>query len=328
MGPFSEWYSMLAKWLAAMALATAPGGIITLAELPQQGRQYLLPGLCVAAITHLALAAWYIRRFGRISELEIRSPKTAEIGPGQLDWLGPPRRSPFTAIAWKQWRESGPLALVGMAVMYGLVAMFLAMNWHNSYVSYSKRGFVGLVVGASASIGFAIAMIVGIGAFLSDVGSGINTFWRSRPINPDLWFWTKYLGGLAILLAAIYGPIVLVESPLISLFYVWPLGSAVPVLAAMTVATFASAVAMTCLVRNAVYAAIVSIAVVHLGITAVAFTLAVARSVRGEAWPENTGHLFDMTALQIAAGLLLSFIVSTLIAWLAVRYDWGRKSRY
>jgi hypothetical protein len=31
---------------------------------------------------------------------------------------------------------------------------------------------------------------------------------------------------------------------------------------------------------------------------------------------------------SLAAGLRLCFIVSTLIAWLAVRYDWGYKSRF
>jgi len=30
----------------------------------------------------------------------------------------------------------------------------------------------------------------------------------------------------------------------------------------------------------------------------------------------------------IAAGFILSFAICTLLAWLAMRYDWGRKSRY
>ena len=44
----------------------------------------------------------------------------------------------------------------------------------------------------SFSIGLAVAMIVGIGVFLYDVGPGLSSFWRSRPINPNLWFWIKF----------------------------------------------------------------------------------------------------------------------------------------
>ena len=41
------------------------------------------------------------------------------------------------------------------------------------------------------SLGFGVALIVGIGVCLNDVGSSCNTFWRSQPINPDLWFWSE-----------------------------------------------------------------------------------------------------------------------------------------
>jgi hypothetical protein len=30
----------------------------------------------------------------------------------------------------------------------------------------------------------------------------------------------------------------------------------------------------------------------------------------------------------MAIAMLINFVVGTLVAWLAVRYDWGRTSRY
>jgi len=39
-------------------------------------------------------------------------------------------------------------------------------------------------------------------------------------------------------------------------------------------------------------------------------------------------QLTDMSDDQISFGLMIAFAASTIIAWLATRYDWGRKSRY
>ena len=42
----------------------------------------------------------------------------------------------------------------------------------------------------------------------------------------------------------------------------------------------------------------------------------------------NPSIWWEPTVMQVATGLITSFVISTLIAWLAMRYDWGRKSRY
>jgi hypothetical protein len=347
LGPFFQWPSGGVKWLAVLGLATAPGGFTTLAYATDGDRQYLLPALCVMTVTLILLAIRYVCRFGRISDTEIRSPKTAQVGPGPLGWLGPPRRSPFTAIVWKQCRESGPLALVGVAVVIAIVAVIFAVNWHQFNDNVGQLPVFLLVVFAavSASFGMVVAMIVGIGVFLHDTGPGLNTFWRSRPIRPNLWFWTKFTSGLAIALAAIYGPIVLfavlfalpgsfifVTSPDIELANAVNLlresfDPVILVFPTITIATFAAAAAMTCLVRNAVYAAILSIAVVYIGFLATAFALAVAQLIRSEGSLIYIGKAIDeMSPVQAAAGLLLTFIACTLLAWLAVRNDWGQKA--
>ena len=91
-------------------------------------------------------------------------------------------------------------------------------------------------------------------------------------------------------------------------------------------AIFAAAVMTTCLVRHAVYAAILSLAVVYLGTLAglgLWFLAGLLHLV-----PLNAVRWWEPSEAQVAFGMALSFVTSTIIAWLAVRYDWGRKSRY
>ena len=76
--------------------------------------------------------------------------------------------------------------------------------WGNSrpiqgYYDNDASYTVDLLVTITAMIGLLVALIVGIGMFDQDLGPRLNDFWRSRPIHPDLWFWTKYLAGLSIL---------------------------------------------------------------------------------------------------------------------------------
>jgi hypothetical protein len=325
------------SWIEVVGLATAPGGLIPVVDDPTfRGVQLRAVGLALATVTHVALAAWYVMRFARISDLEIRSPKTAVRGTG-LDWLGAPRRSPLAAIAWKQVRESGPLALVGLAV----IAATAVVLWMG--IERSSRHVVSIYALASATVGWSFAIIGGIGAFFYDVRPRLNEFWRSRPINPDLWFWSKFLSGLTIVLAAIYGPIVLIvlshiialivspdfELPLLINRLAVSYEPALLLFPVITIALFAAAAAMICLVRNAVYAAILCIAVVSFGFVATAISIAVVQLLRGEEGPKYLYEVFDdVTPLQGAAGFSLTCILCTILAWLAVRHDWGKKSRY
>jgi ABC-type transport system involved in multi-copper enzyme maturation permease subunit len=250
---FSAW-PVADQYLAILVTGTAPGGIVTIVESARNFRNLFLSGLLVFGLTHLILAATYVFRFARPVNLEVRSHR---VSPADNGWLGKPRQSEFTALAWKQARESGPIAAAGLAMIIGLAASTVAAN---DPQHRDKLADIYAVV--AVMMGMAIAIVIGIGAFLNDVRPGINTFWRSRPINPDMAFWTKFGCGLAILLASIYAPI---------LFLAWrggriySLESGTYFYPVIHVTLFAAAVAMTCLVRNAVYAAILSIAATFLG---------------------------------------------------------------
>jgi len=317
----SEWITRL-EWIKVVGLSTAPGGFAPAIGITE-GTPRLLPlGIFTAVVVHLALAIWYVRSFGRVANLEIRSPQIAAREAGRTDWLAPPRRSQLTAVVWKQFRESGPIVLVGLAGVVGIVLLFMAAERIVAAggTTYTPLGMIYARV--AIVFGFVVALVVGIGVCLHDVAPQLSTFWRSRPINPDLWFWTKFGTGLMIVLAAIYVPILLVTLP-VGLDNLWdPDVSFIPTL---HIAVFAAAVMTTCLVRHAVYAAILSIAVVYLGVLTVLATWLAAGMLGlvrlNPVW-------WEPTEMQVAAGLLISFFASTLIAWLAVRYDWGWKSRY
>lgn len=323
---FTEWPSAVGKLLALAGAAAAPGGLVTLEDAVDNNMRYFAFAVCVTCLTMVILAAWYVCRFARSWNMENRSPQAAEVSDCPRDWLGPPRRWAVSAIAWKQVRESGPLALLGVGVVFALSAtIFLVDDPGYRHDDFSR--FLEFFAVLSFSIGLAVAMIIGIGVFLYDVGTGLSAFWRSRPINPDVWFLVKFGSGLAIVLAAIYGPVVLLALPRSTAMNLEE--NSLLVYPAITVAVFAAAAAMTCLARNAVYAAILSVSVAYLGFIATAFAVAGVRILQIRTRPDNLGDVFaEVTMLQASAGMFMTFLLCTLLAWLAVRNDWGQKSRY
>jgi hypothetical protein len=226
---------------------------------------------------------------------------------------------PITAIAWKQIRESGSIALAGLAIVIGTTLLIWLQVRGDIQSSLGD-----VLAGVSLAMGMGLAGVVGIGVLFYDTKPGINTFWRSRPINADLWFWTKFASGLAILFTAIYGPI--------ALFALLGDSSAQSYLShpdsqiwfAIHFTTFAAAVAMTALVRQAVYAAILSIAATYSGVACVGLAVFVASKL---GWAERPReYALDLTNFEVTIGLLIGFVAWTLVAWLAVRNDWGQKS--
>ena len=99
------------------------------------------------------------------------------------------------------------------------------------------------------------------------------------------------------------------------------------VIVASQVAVFAAAVMMTSLVRQAVYAAILSVAVVYIGILAYLIAYMIMHYF-GLVYGRMPFEWWHITEDQALAGALVTAIVSMFAAWLAMRNDWGRKSRY
>ena len=305
------------SWLPTIGLSLAPGGGALLLggpALEMTQAKFALAAWITAAV-HAALVAIYLQRFGRITEREIVSPRHAKRNELRFDWLAPPRRSPLTAIVWKQFRESGPVALVGLAGMVAIVLLMTVLQGSNA------RPF-DTYFAVAASLGSGIALVIGIGVVLHDMGPRLLTFWRSRPIDPDAWFWVKFVTGLIVMFSSLYAPLPVIAAVSQT---ARPHPDAL-VLPALHAAAFAAAVAMTCLVRHAVYAAIFSIALLYASVAAT-WGLLVAAARVGRL-PIPSEGLSDMTEAQVALGLISCFAASTVVAWLAVRNDWGWKSRY
>jgi hypothetical protein len=307
----------------ALAISTGPCGFVIAVNSPA-ARSHLPMMVSAAAVSHIGLLIWYVFRFGRIANAEVRSPQNATGNMTRPNWLGTPRKSPFSAIAWKQYRESAPLALAGIA---GCVSITGITVLADAYMGGRWRTeFVGEVYPRMAVVfGMFVALVAGIGVCFNDMQPKINSFWRSRPIQPDAWFWSRFATGLIIVMASTYIPIAVLVALDLADFNSWnvPEAFAIPV---AQMALFAAAVMTTCLVRHAVYAAILSMAVVYLGTIGGMGLWFVAALLGWVSVPVE--YWWEPSDATMAFGFALSFITSTIIAWLATRYDWGRKSRY
>jgi len=306
--------------MISCALATAPIGFLPAAAFTEAhggSAVQLAAAIVVGIAAHFVLAILYVGRFGRITNTVTHSPRPAARSTSQPAWLPPPRGSAISAIAWKQLRESGPLVLAGLAGVVAVVAIAFVADPNTMLHGNS---FAKFFAGATVAVGYAIAIIVGIGICLYDVSPKISTFWRSRPINVDLWFWCKYVTGLLVLLAALYLPVIFViylTHPNPREFLTSSESHMMPFLHA---AMFAAAAAMTCIVRNAVYAAILSVAVVYLGV----LTIIGAQNFTAIlGWTTAPAHWWEPSEVLISCGFAFSFATSTILAWLAMRYDWG-----
>jgi hypothetical protein len=310
-------------WLSVLALAVLPCGIGVILT-PQFGYPELLLGVGTAAMVHLLLAAFYVRQFGRTMERSVTSPKVATRDTQRIDWLNAPRPSPLAAVMWKQFRESVPIAVAGWAVIVGVTILMYAMESS----SHTTTRFAEMYSRVSISLGFCIALVTGIGVALQDMGPQLNTFWRSRPIHGDLWFWTKFITGLLIVVAVIYVPQLLLigEDD-----YGNPdFTELISVMAILHTSAYAAAVAMTCLVRHAVYAAILSIGALTASIGA-AWCIWMLPTWLGTVKSQRDDSPIPADSMELAAtltGLFACFVISTVFGWLAMRNDWGWKSRY
>ena len=227
---------------------------------------------------HVALSAWYVRRFGRTANRRgaFAASRRSPIEPVRLAVAAAPigdYRDRVETISRK--RAAG-------ACRAGRRCRHHAWHfWFQSGLVFNAAGRVrgNDVAMVGVCIGFAITLIVGIGVCFYDVSPQQNTFWRSRPINPDTWFWVKFFTGLIILVATLYIPLLVV----VFAFHpdpdhFLPSNSATAIFVAQF-ALFAAAVATTCLVRHAVYAAILSIPLMYFGVIVVWIALKSAGAV-------------------------------------------------
>ncbi|HVW39484.1 MAG TPA: hypothetical protein VHB99_19335 [Pirellulales bacterium] len=211
-----------------------------------------------------AVACWAAVRFGRLGPADNRSPAASAPNADSRP-LAIPRSRPWRAMAWKQWREAAPLGLAGAGLIVGMTLLYATLGWISSselYWSPSDELPV-FLNGATVIVGLLVALVVGAVSFAADVQPGIWTFWRSRPIDPALWFWPKYFAGAAAVLAFL-------DLPLAALYFFaaacgWRIGLPLGILTCaplIHLLAYSAAVCAICWARRAVYASILAFAFV------------------------------------------------------------------
>lgn len=300
------------RWFWEWVAPAMPGGIASNVPsgLPATHGYRNLPIFC---ITHLPLLGWYLYRYGQSEPLAFWQVNLGARENTETGQLAPPRHSPFKAILWKQWRESAVVAIFAAMAALGiglLIATILTLSESQfasdepgltRFFNYSMEAVMGALVFAGALS----ALVAGVGAFVTDLRSKLHTFWRSRPIDPDLWFWTKFWGGLTALAAAFILPSLLAGSAL-HLFGRREIDE--PLLFATVAAgviclTYVAAVLAGCLIRHAVYASLLG------------FLLAIGLL-------QTAAAITDSPILITLMGVTATVAMSVL-AWLSVRYDWA-----
>jgi hypothetical protein len=120
-------------------------------------------------------------------------------------------------------------------------------------------------------VGMLWAAVVGSGLYAAELDPRLGAFWRSRPISSDMWFWCKFIVGLAAVLIVLDGVTILTtwNAPRDSLTtgMSWAYVGCFPVIHALL---YALAVLGTCWLRKPVigaFMAILGFAVLNIAIT-------------------------------------------------------------
>lgn len=301
-------------------LAASPGGWLTYASIAMREDASLRWGTALAIGMQLLLAIAFLFRFAAADGGSIQSRKSAITDGQKPTWLAPPFASCWSATIWKQFRESRPIALAGLAGIGLTSLMITAAAWQQ--IDLANLGSV--VGGVSAYFGLLVTLVIAIGLFLNDLEPQLHTFWRSRPIEPNQYFWLKFFTGLLVLAAAFSIPFLFAavtagighfpDFAELLLF-----GSLVPIW------LYCAVVMMTCILRHAIYAPILGGAAMYLSFLLVVGAsrvwLLASSQIPWEEWN-------DPSSGEVAASMILGSIAFTIIAWLCVRNDWGAKSRY
>jgi len=285
-----------------VAASAAPGGPMVW-HLETPGPTFDRSTPIISFISLAAVAACFLLRFGRSSQKTGRGDNVLSL-PAEAN-AKRPHRTQLSAIAWKQVRETGPLAVFALAASAAMASV--------SYLFEDpvEKNFPLLFASIGAAMTFLVAVVAGIGLYLDDLKPGLEQFWRSRPTRFDLWFGIKYLGGLLILVTVLGIPIILSVASIVNLeggdllsretvaeilFFGW-----------LFVMAYSLAMTTYCLLRQPLYAAIASLLVLWLGAAMFGWAFA------------------DPGGLHVALAMTLSLAATIALGWLAVKNDWGWK---
>ena len=306
LGYWAERWELPGREYSVVMVAAAPGG-------PAVARDHMLnwgsplPFIIFGVVGHACVFAWYLRGFGRKA---VRPARTlgGRVKATKSDWLAPPRRSQLTAIIWKQVHETGPLSLMAAAAV---LVMAVLIFWLNPSIHVQEsRGEV--LANLTFGVGFLVTVVAGQGVFLEDLKPKVGLFWRSRPVNTTLWFFVKYFTGLTVLVVT-FGALLLVALAfdenqwLLAPDHLGEQLAGMALGALFFVLIYTLSMASYCLGRQPIISVVAALGIVFCG-----------GQLFGVVY-EN----FDPHWSVGLATLLVAQIAATVVAWLAVRNNWG-----
>jgi ABC-type transport system involved in multi-copper enzyme maturation permease subunit len=168
--------------------------------------------LCLNLLVVVGLCVWLTHRFAAavpwLSERKAR-----------IHWRLPPlfSRLPLrlpgrtTALVWLDLRQSGPLVIAGLALAFFMSLAQVLLESHPSSL-WSQYGDPSATTIAAGQLGGSTwivatlwSAVVAAGIFGAELQPGLADFWRSRPVAPWMWFWTKFTVGLIATLTVLDG---------------------------------------------------------------------------------------------------------------------------
>jgi ABC-type transport system involved in multi-copper enzyme maturation permease subunit len=168
--------------------------------------------LCLNLLLVVGLCVWFTHRYAAAV------PWLSE-GRARKYWRLPPlfSRLPLrlpsraAALVWLDLRQSVPLAVAGLALAFFMSVAQVCLGSHPASL-WSQYGDPSATTIAAGELGgttwFVATLwsaVVAVGIFGAELQPGLADFWRSRPVAPRMWFWTKFTVGLVATLAVLDG---------------------------------------------------------------------------------------------------------------------------
>jgi ABC-type transport system involved in multi-copper enzyme maturation permease subunit len=174
--------------------------------------------LCLNLLLLVGLSVWFTHRYA--TALPWMPERRAWINwrlPPLVSWV--PLRLPgrTAALVWLDLRQSVPLAIAGLALAFFMSLAQICVEPQQAFSGNPSVVTLALdrLAGSTWIVAVLWAAVVGSGIFGAELQPGLADFWRSRPVAPSLWFWTKFAVGLVAVLTVLDGITIAVswESP-------------------------------------------------------------------------------------------------------------------
>jgi hypothetical protein len=238
--------SLLVVAIVPWAAILPPTGLVVVS--------HLLPvSLLLNLIGQFALAAWFVRRYGRM--LPGGSERSRETPPKvRCRWSLPlPTRS--IALTWLTLRESVPMCGVGLLIACLMTLFQMGTCTESGPARYEPvlRKFADAMPSSMFAVALLWAAVVGAGSFAAETDARLGEFWRTWPVPFWRFFAIKFTVGLLAVLLVLDGTTIAAGwgSPNWGDYFSmnWPYVACIMPLHATI---FAVAVAWTCLLRRPV----------------------------------------------------------------------------